>query len=130
MTHVACGILEREGRILIGQRRLDAPAHPGKWEFPGGKIETGESPEEALRRELREELAIDCGGIGEILRYEFSYPGKQPVLLIFLAVEAFTGEPVNLCFEQIRWASPADLLAYDFLEGDLEFLTWLTRRRA
>jgi 8-oxo-dGTP diphosphatase len=124
MTEVVCGILERGGALLVGKRKPDA-AHPGKWEFPGGKIESGETPDAALRRELREELAIECGGIEEILRYEFAYPAKKPVLLIFLRVAEFTGEPVNLAFAQIAWHPRERLHELDFLEGDRPFLTWL-----
>jgi len=59
MTKVVAAVIEHQGRILICQRRR-GHAHELKWEFPGGKLEAGESPEEALQRELREELAIDA----------------------------------------------------------------------
>jgi 8-oxo-dGTP diphosphatase len=91
MTTVVAGVLEREGRILICQRRPDQP-HALKWEFPGGKIEPGESPEAALIRELREELSIESDPATELMRYEFAYPGKNPILLIFLSVPAWKGE--------------------------------------
>jgi 8-oxo-dGTP diphosphatase len=124
MTTVVCGLVERDGLLLIGQRRPDA-SHPLKWEFPGGKMEPGESPEEALARELREELAIEAGPIREIHRHEFAYPGKKPVLLIFLHVDGFTGEPLNQVFNAIAWSRPGALASFDFLEGDVPFLTWL-----
>ena len=64
MTTVVAGVLERDGKILICRRRADQP-HPLKWEFPGGKLETGESPAAALIRELREELGIESeAGVG------------------------------------------------------------------
>ena len=77
MTTVVAGVLERDGKILICRRRADQP-HPLKWEFPGGKLEAGESPEAALIRELREELGIESEAGSEIMRYEFAYPGSNP----------------------------------------------------
>jgi 8-oxo-dGTP diphosphatase len=121
LTFVSAGILERDGRILICKRRADQP-HPGKWEFPGGKLEAGETPEAALVRELREELGIESQTPAEITRYEFCYPGKQPILLIFLKVPGWTGELENRIFEIITWETPDTLKNYDFLEGDVPFI--------
>lgn len=121
MTQVVAAILERDGRILICQRKEDQP-HPLKWEFPGGKMEAGESPEAALIRELREELAIEAAGAVEVTRYEFSYPEKKPILLIFLKVTGWQGEPENLIFKTLVWEKPEALAAYDFIEGDRPFL--------
>ena len=122
MTIVVAGILEKDGKILICQRRADQP-HPLKWEFPGGKLEAAETPQSALTRELREELGIEAEPGIELTRYEFAYPGKNPILLIFLKVTAWEGEPKNLIFETMTWASPESLNRYDFLEGDRPFLT-------
>jgi 8-oxo-dGTP diphosphatase len=124
MTTVAAGVLERYGKILICRRRADQP-HPLKWEFPGGKLETGESPETALIRELREELAVESEPGTEIARYEFAYPQKQPILLIFFRVSAWRGEIANLIFEAIQWVPREDLSAFDFLEGDAQFVAYL-----
>ena len=121
MTTVVAAILERDRRILICRRRADQ-AHPLKWEFPGGKVEAGETAEDALRRELREELAIEAECGRELARYAFAYPGKSPILLIFFAVRAWTGEIKNLIFERIEWATPAQLREFDFLEGDAPFI--------
>jgi 8-oxo-dGTP diphosphatase len=121
MTTVVAGILERGDEILICRRRADQ-AHALKWEFPGGKVEAGESPGEALRRELREELGIDAETGTEITRYEFAYAGKNAILLIFFRVTGWRGEVENRIFEEIRWERPGRLHEYDFLEGDLPFL--------
>jgi 8-oxo-dGTP diphosphatase len=121
MLQVVAAILERDGNVLIGQRTV-AQSHPLKWEFPGGKVEPGETPEQALARELEEELAIQNAQAREIQRYLYTYPGKNPVELIFLRVTSFEGEPQNLIFHDLRWAAPADLPTYDFLEGDLPFI--------
>ena len=122
MTQVVAGVLARDGKILICRRRADQP-HPLKWEFPGGKIEAGESPEAALVRELREELGIESEGARELTRYEFTYAGGKTILLIFLRVTAWTGEIENLIFETLAWESPEALRGYDFLEGDEPFLS-------
>jgi len=118
---VVAGLLRKEGRILIAQRRAD-DSHALKWEFPGGKVERGEHPKQALRRELHEELAIDAEIGAEIERYAFAYAGRTPITLAFFWVDAWRGEPVNKVFEKIEWASPVDLPSYDFLEGDREFV--------
>src|SRR5262245_58663843 len=121
MTRVVAAILEENSRILICRRRPDQP-HPLKWEFPGGKIESGETPDQAAVRELPEELGIPVSGVEENTRYEYSYPGKAPILLIFLRVIAYTGIPQNLIFHEMRWEARERLAAYDFLEGDRPFL--------
>lgn len=118
--HVVAAVIEREGRILICQR---APGthYAMQWEFPGGKVEDGEDPRQAIRRELGEELAVRAEIGREIARYEHRYPDRAPILLIFF--EARTAdEPRNLQFAEIRWERRERLAEYDFLEGDREFL--------
>ncbi|HEY9140905.1 MAG TPA: NUDIX domain-containing protein [Bryobacteraceae bacterium] len=122
MTQVVAAILERDGRVLIG-RRQPRQAHPLQWEFPGGKVEPGESPPEALARELEEELGIRRAAGEEIARYEYTYPGKDPITLIFFRVTRFHGEPQNLIFHEMRWEPRGDLGRLDFVEGDLPFLS-------
>ena len=126
MLQVVAAIVEREGRVLICQR-MPKQAHPLKWEFPGGKVEPGETPAEALARELEEELGVRGARGREIERYEFEYPGKPPILLIFFRVESFEGEPRNLIFQEMRWAPREQLGEFDFLEGDLRFLRAFSR---
>ena len=128
MVQVVAAVIERDGRILICRRRADQP-HPLKWEFPGGKIEAGETPQQALARELEEELEIHGAAGEEISRYEFAYPEKKPVLLIFMRVSQYSGEPRNVLFEEIRWESPGNLADFDFLEGDVEFIRTLGQAR-
>jgi 8-oxo-dGTP diphosphatase len=118
---VVAAVIERDGLVLIGQRRRE-DRHPLKWEFPGGKVEEGEAPLEALRRELREELAIEAEIGPEISRYEYQYPGRSRVLLIFHSVREWSGKEENLSFEQIRWVQRRELAEYDFLEGDVDFV--------
>ncbi|HUO97733.1 MAG TPA: (deoxy)nucleoside triphosphate pyrophosphohydrolase [Rhizomicrobium sp.] len=121
MLEVVAAILERDGRILICQRTA-RQSHALKWEFPGGKVEPGETPAQALARELEEELGIRGARGEEIMRYAYTYPGKPAVLLIFLRVTHFEGEPRNLIFEDMRWEAPKRLAEFDLLEGDRDFV--------
>jgi 8-oxo-dGTP diphosphatase len=121
ITVVVAGILEREGATLICRRRADQP-HALKWEFPGGKVERDETPIAALQRELQEELGIASDPATEITRYRYTYPGKNPILLIFLRVTSWRGEIENRIFDQIVWEQPNRLRFFDFLEGDIPFL--------
>jgi 8-oxo-dGTP diphosphatase len=121
---VVAAVIERDGCILIGQRKRSS-AHPLKWEFPGGKVDTGEAPPDALLRELEEELGVRARLGPEITRYEFQYPGRPPILLIFYRVSSFDGEPENRAFEKIAWDRPENLANYDFLEGDIDFIQTL-----
>jgi 8-oxo-dGTP diphosphatase len=121
MLQVVAAIIEREGRVLIC-RRMPRQAHPLKWEFPGGKVEPGETPAQALARELEEELGIRGASGDEIERYPFEYPGRPPILLIFFRVDRFEGEPRNRIFQEMRWEPREKLREFDFVEGDLKFL--------
>jgi 8-oxo-dGTP diphosphatase len=123
---VVAAVIERGGKILIGQRKR-GDWNEYKWEFPGGKVEAQEDPREALERELREELDIEAKIEGELMRCEHQYPGRPPIQLIFYRIAKFEGEPVNLEFESIAWESPEKLIAYDFLDGDLDFVQRLAR---
>lgn len=114
---VVAALLVRGEELLICQRKATGD-FPGKWEFPGGKMEPGETPEAALRRELQEELDI-IAEIGEVVwRVEHQYPGRLPVLLLFFAVRQYGGAIENRIFQQVSWATPRALLQYDFLEAD------------
>ena len=84
----------------------------------GGKIEPGESPKDALRRELVEELGIDAEIGGEVWRTEHQYPGHPLVQLLFFSVRRYSGTPENRVFQRILWASLSDLTLFDFLEAD------------
>jgi 8-oxo-dGTP diphosphatase len=126
MTTVAAALIEKDGRILICQRRGDRD-HAGKWEFPGGKVEAGEAPQDALIRELREELSIEASIGDEVTRYEYGYPGRKPIQLVFYRVAKFSGELDYGHFAAAAWARPAELPAYDFLEGDVEFVRKLAQ---
>ena len=121
VLEVVAAVIERDGLILIGQRKPSG-RHPLKWEFPGGKVEPGEDPRDAVARELREELGIEAVIGAEIERYDFLYAPGSVTRLIFFQVKEFTGDVVNLDFAQIAWAKREALREFDFLEGDVEFV--------
>ena len=123
---VVAGLIQQGGKLLICQRRRDA-AFALKWEFPGGKVEAGETYESGLRRELREELGIEADIGPEAYSTRHDYPGKYTVELMFYHIVDFSGALANYAFEQVCWAVPADLPTYDFLEGDAELISLLSQ---
>jgi len=123
---VSAGIIYRNGRVLVGQRRK-GDRHAYKWEFPGGKVEHGETPQDALVRELSEELQIQAIVGSELARYEHDYPSGSRVHLLFFVVRQFAGEPTARVFEQICWTDLHVLPSFDFLDGDLDFVKRLAR---
>jgi 8-oxo-dGTP diphosphatase len=126
VLEVVAAVIEKNSRILICQRARDS-RHPLKWEFPGGKVESGETPQQALARELREELAIDAVIGDEMHRQQVEYGDGRVISLLFFRVTEFSGDPANLQFEQIVWEDPRRLPAYDFLEGDVPFVRHLAK---
>jgi 8-oxo-dGTP diphosphatase len=119
---VAALILRPDGHggeeVLICQRKPDQPMAL-KWEFPGGKIEAGEGPEEALHRELNEELGIEAEIGAPLVRIRHNYRNGGAVDLQFFLVRSFTGDLENRIFQQILWSDFAALPGYDFLAADL-----------
>ena len=114
---VSAALILHGDTVLICQRRADQ-AMALKWEFPGGKIEPGETAEQALARELEEELGIHAR-IGEpIIRIVHNYRNGGAVDLQFFAVRTFEGELENRIFNEIRWTQLRDLPTYDFLAAD------------
>jgi 8-oxo-dGTP diphosphatase len=118
MKRVVAALIFKEGKILVCQRTRHQ-VMPLKWEFPGGKIEEGEQPRDALHRELDEELGIDATIGDEVTRIRHQYSGGGSVELRFFAVREYKGELENRIFKDVQWAQPADLPSYDFLEADL-----------
>ena len=118
---VVAALLLRGNKLLICQRKANGD-FPGKWEFPGGKIESGESASVALRRELQEELGITAEIGEQVWRVEHQYPGHMPVLLLFFAVYRYEGTVENRVFEKVCWVAPEELPKYDFLEADLALI--------
>jgi 8-oxo-dGTP diphosphatase len=117
MTRVVAAVMVKEGKILICQRTRHQ-SMPLKWEFPGGKIEIGEQPRDALRRELDEELGIAAEIGDEVSRIVHTYPNGGTVELRFYVVRSFAGPLENRIFRDIQWVDPAHLPQYDFLAAD------------
>jgi 8-oxo-dGTP diphosphatase len=126
MMLVTAGVIVRGSEVLACQRRADGD-HPGKWEFPGGKCEPGETPEQCLRRELHEELRIDADIGRELWRARHQYPGREPLELWFFLVPGYRGALINQVFAEIRWVAIDQLAALDFLDGDADFIVRLQR---
>jgi 8-oxo-dGTP diphosphatase len=112
-VHVAAAVIRgTDGRILIA-RRADTQHQGGLWEFPGGKVEAGESVQAALARELKEELGIAVRSARPLIKIQHDYPDKQ-VLLDVWEVSSFTGEPHGAEGQPLAWVSNRELVNYDF----------------
>ena len=121
MKRVVAGLIVKEGKLLVCQRTRHQTM-PLKWEFPGGKIEEGEQPRDALRRELEEELGINATIGDELVRIQHEYPNGGMVELRFFVVRDFRGELENRIFRDLQWSWPKDLPKFDFLEADLSLV--------
>ena len=119
---VAAALILRNGEVLICQRRPDQPMAL-KWEFPGGKMEPGETAQQALKRELDEELSIDAT-IGPLVSHiRHNYRSGGAVDLQFFAVHEYQGELRNNIFHDFRWCPLKDLPRYDFLTADRDLVS-------
>jgi 8-oxo-dGTP diphosphatase len=122
MLTVVAAIIESDGKILACQRKAGG-AFGLMWEFPGGKKDPGESPSEALSRELREELGVEALIGAEVYRSLHRYAEMpEPIELIFFAASADALQVQNLIFEKIEWRTPESLAELDFLPADRELI--------
>lgn len=117
MKRVVAAIIRRGDDILVCQRTRHQTM-PLKWEFPGGKIEHGEQPRDALRRELDEELGIDATIGDEVSRIVHTYPDGGSVELRFYLVDSYEGELENRIFNDVQWSHRSKLTDFDFLAAD------------
>jgi 8-oxo-dGTP diphosphatase len=124
MTEVAVGVLRRNDKILICQRKKGA-RYELKWEFPGGKVEAGETTEQCLRRELFEELSIQIHSIERIRIEAAFYEDGGMFNVAYCFISGFRGEPQNNVFEQIRWVPLEELKHMDLLDGNKPFVAQL-----
>lgn len=121
MKRVVAALITKDDQILAAQRTRHQPM-PLKWEFPGGKIEEGEQPRDALRRELEEELGIEANIGNEVARIHHEYPTGGAIELRFFEVHNYQGEIENRIFREIRWVERGKLPDLDFLEADLKLV--------
>ena len=114
--HVVAAIIERDGHILATQRGYGD--YKDGWEFPGGKVEQGETPEQAIVREIREELAMDIEVERHVVDVSWDYPQFHLEMACFLSHIA-EGTPHLLEHEAARWLAPADIDSVDWLPADV-----------
>ena len=128
-VHVVAAVLrDGEGRVLIA-RRPPGRELAGRWEFPGGKVDPGESEQAALTRELREELGIEVEAARPFMRVSHAWPDRDVELSLWI-VERYRGVPRPLDGQGLKWVAPAALATEDILEADRPFVDALARREA
>lgn len=128
LVHVAVGVIMRQGQILLALRG-DNQHQGGKWEFPGGKVEAGETVEQALQRELQEEVAIKVTACQPFMQLQHAYPEKTVLLDIWLVID-FTNEPHGREGQPLRWVSVAELSDIRFPDANQPIVTKLQQEFA
>ena len=122
---VVAGLIFQNNKLLICQRPKFKD-HPLKWEFPGGKIKKNETSEDALIREINEELSINIFNYNELISYNFNYSDLGKIVFInFYLIKNFTGKILNNFHNQLKWIEIKDIREYDFLEGDLKIIDYI-----
>ncbi len=125
---VVAAVIEKDGKVLIGKRIRSFMGHP--WEFPGGKIEPGETPEECLKREIREELGVEIQVTGLICTAWHIYDCQTSIELLAYGAVHLSDEFTLVDHEEIRWVPVRDLNLYSFPEADYAVLQHLMKERA
>lgn len=125
MKKVVAAIIKDKDKILIAQR--NSKDHlAGKWEFPGGKIEPGETPEECLVREIREELRVDVE-IGSFYDDNVYGSKDQDIHLLFYWAEVMNGEVTAVVHDDVKWITIKELASFDFAPADIPIVKRLER---
>lgn len=123
---IAIAVVERDGRFLIGQRSADGPL-PGLWEFPGGKVEPGETPEQAAVRECREETGLDVAVVALYDRVVYRY-AHGDVELHFFACRPLVADQTPA--DRFRWAPAEELSRYEFPPANARLVERLAESRS
>ena len=118
MMLVTAAVIRKGRKVLIAQRKEDCPREPQKWEFPGGKVESGETPQEALRREIMEELGVRIS-VGEPFTVSSSRKGGTQIVLLSFMCAIGNSEPRALQCRDIRWVPAGELEGFDWAEADI-----------
>ncbi len=129
ITHltVTAAIIVRRGKVFLA-RRADGGHLHGKWEFPGGKVEPGETPEACLARELKEEFGVTAA-VGEVFTEVTHAYGERVVRLIVLRIRRVSGRFVPTEHGAIAWVRPEDLLSYDLAPADIPVARLLVEQK-
>ena len=123
---VVAGLILQNDKLLICQRS-NIKDHPLKWEFPGGKVKKEETNEEALIREINEELSINLINYYELINYNFNYKDiSKTVFITFYLIQKFSGKILNNVHNQLKWIEIKDIHEYDFLEGDYKIVDYIS----
>lgn len=120
LINVAVGVVMRQQRFFVC-RRKSHQHQGGKWEFPGGKIDPGETTEDALRRELKEEIGIDVQSAQPLMDINFSYPDKTVILHVSV-VNDFTGKEYGAEGQENKWVSFTELTQLDFPAANVQII--------
>ncbi|OGR52604.1 MAG: NUDIX hydrolase [Elusimicrobia bacterium GWA2_62_23] len=126
MKQVTAAVIEREGRILLAQRKA-GDTLGGKWEFPGGKLEPGETPQVCLKRELMEEFGVEAEIGAFVCSSKFEYK-HLPVELLVYRARHLAGEFKLNDHDRIEWVKPEDLLNYDLSSADIPVVGFLVAK--
>jgi 8-oxo-dGTP diphosphatase len=121
----AAALVDSDGRVLIAQRP-QGKSLPGLWEFPGGKVEAGETPEDALIRELEEELGISVkrACLAPFVFASHTYDDFHLLMPLYL-IRRWEGDPEPREHAALKWVKPVDMRAYDMPPADLPLVAWL-----
>ena len=123
MIKVVAAVIEKDGKVLFCKRGAGGNC-PFLWEFPGGKIEPGETPFEAIIREIREELSAEIEPAEIFCEYPFSYPEKD-IYFYFIRAKILSGEMVLNFHKDARWIKPHDKAIFEFCPADIEAINKL-----
>ncbi|MEI6100879.1 MAG: (deoxy)nucleoside triphosphate pyrophosphohydrolase [Eubacteriales bacterium] len=124
---VTAAIIRKEGKILIAQRGRDDEELPLLWEFPGGKLEPGETPEECIIREIKEELDLDIQPLGIYREIEYQL-GDQTIPITFFCAEIKGGQMQLRVHEDARWIHMSEIKEYEFMPPDVEVVKLLEKQ--